>query len=211
MYDALLEITKEEEYKLIEGFGDLWIVKFFNIYHISGFVNKLEEKPELKKKLLKKYEEEWLNNFINKFKKNIVYKKVNYSFGDLVKFQYKIKMGKKLEKVLIEKEDIEELNFATDTKFNSENLLTKLDISQLGGKNNEESMSGYPYDYSDIDINGGGSGWNNELIGGNGEDDNDNFDDLDDKLDYSDNDNQDDDDYDPSSIYSTETVTENEE
>ena len=35
-----------------------------------------EEKPELKKKLLKKYEEEWINNFISKFKKEIVYKKV---------------------------------------------------------------------------------------------------------------------------------------
>jgi len=223
LYDTLLEITKEEEYKLIEGFGDLWMVKFFNIYHISGFVNKLETKPELKKKLLKKYEEEWLNNFINKFKKNIVYKKINYSFGDLVKFQYKVKMGKKLEKVLIEKEDIEELNFISNTK-NSNNLLTTLDISQLGGSYNIESTDNHIYDYSEIDINN--SGWNNELIendksnniingklvGGNGEDDgdDDNFD-INDKLGYSDNDNQDEDDFDPANIYPTEIVSENED
>ena len=54
LYDSLLEITKEEEIKLIDGFGDLWMTKFFNIYHISGFVNKLKSKPELKSKLLKK-------------------------------------------------------------------------------------------------------------------------------------------------------------
>ena len=159
LYDTLLEITKEEEYKLIEGFGELWMIKFFNIYHISGFVNKLEEKPELKKKLLIKYEEEWLNNFILKFKKEIVYKKVNYSFGDLVKFQYKIKMGKKLEKILIEKEDIEKIDFSTEMK-NNKNLLTKLDISQLGG-NNEDG---------DEDIS---SRWSNKLVGGRNEDNDD--------------------------------------
>ena len=32
LYDTLNEITKEEELKLIEGFGDLWMLKFFNIY-----------------------------------------------------------------------------------------------------------------------------------------------------------------------------------
>ena len=33
LYDSLIEITKEEEIKLIEGFGELWMIKFFNIYH----------------------------------------------------------------------------------------------------------------------------------------------------------------------------------
>jgi len=92
-------LSKIENLNLYDSlFGDLWMTKFFNIYHISAFVNKLEEKPELKTKLLKKYDSIWLNNFIEKFKKNVVFKKINYSFGDLVKFQYKIKMGKKLEK-----------------------------------------------------------------------------------------------------------------
>lgn len=202
----MLELTKEEEYKLIEGFGNLWMVKFFNIYHISGFVNKLEKKPELKIKLLKKYEEEWLNNFINKFKKNIVYKKVNYSFGDLVKFQYKIKMGKKLEKVLIEKEDIEELNFSSDTK----NLLTTLDISQLGGNNTDnEFINTHMYDYKEIDMDH--HGWNNVLVGGNDDTGEDDFD-TNDQLDYSESANQDDDDdFDPSNIYPTEIVSDNED
>jgi hypothetical protein len=205
LYDTLIELTKEEEYKLMEGFGDLWMVKFFNIYHISGFINKIESKPELKKKLLKKYDEEWLNNFINKFKKQVVYKKVNYSFSDLVKFQYKIKMGKKLEKVLIEKEDIEELNFSTETK-NPKNLLTNLDISQLGGgiNYNEDEIE----DYKDMNLVS--NNWDNIVMeGGNGED----MDDIDEQLSYQENDVQyeDDDDFDPTNIYPTELVSENED
>ena len=204
LYDTLLEITKEEEYKLIEGFGELWMVKFFNIYHISGFVNKLEDKPELKKKLLKKYEEEWLNNFISKFKKEIVYKKVNYSFGDLVKFQYKVKMGKKLEKVLIEKEDIEELYFSSETKGNK-NLLTKLDITQLGGFDDYRNKG-----YDEDDINNL-SRWDNILNGG-GDDDGEDIDGDDEQIDYQMEDMDDvDDDFDPSNIYPTELVSENED
>ena len=122
IYDTLLEITSEEELKLVDGFGELWMIKFFNIYHICAFVNKLEEKPEFKTKLLKKYDSIWLNNFIEKFKKETVFKKVNYSFGDMVRFQYKIKMGKKLDKILLEKEDIEDLDFKTEKK-NQQNLL----------------------------------------------------------------------------------------
>lgn len=132
LYESLLEITKEEELKLIEGFGELWMTHFFNIYHISAFVNRLETRPELKSKLLKKYDVGWINNFIEKFKSDIVYKKVNYSFGELVKFQYKVKMGKKLEKVLIEKEDIEDLNYVTEKKSHK-NLLEEISQEQLGG------------------------------------------------------------------------------
>lgn len=221
LFDTLLEITKEEEYKLIEGFGELWMIKFFNIYHISAFVNKLEDKPELKKKILKKYDEEWLEKFISKFKKEIVYKKVNYSFSDLVKFQYKIKMGKKLEKVLVEKEDIEELNFSYESKENK-NLLTKLDISQLGGSN---SFIEDKYDdeqifstwnnvlFDDNDMNNSNNSYNgyngyngnNVLFGGDDGDE-----DVDDTMNYAE-DMDDDDDFNLSNIYPNEILGENED
>ena len=116
LYETLKEITKEEENILTNAYGDFWITKFFNIYHISYFINKIEQNTQLKTELLKKYDERWLQNFINKFKNDVVFKKINYSYSDLIKFQYKIKMGKKLEKMELEKEDIEELNFKTVDK-----------------------------------------------------------------------------------------------
>ncbi len=137
IYDTLITLTQEEELKLSKGFGDLWMIKFFNIYHISAFVNKLETKAEMKKELLKKYDGNWITKFIQKFKNDVIFKKVNYSYADMIKFQYKIKMGKKLEKVMIEKEDLEEVSFITEEKFSkNNNLLYGIkDIIKTGGNN----------------------------------------------------------------------------
>jgi hypothetical protein len=135
LYETLKEITLEEEKSLTEGFGDLWYQKFFNIYHISEFVNKIESNSEIKKELLKKYDDRWLANLVNKFKNDVVFKKINYSYSDLIKFQYKVKMGKKLEKIELEKEDIEELNFKTQNK--TKNILNAIpdimNTTQSGG------------------------------------------------------------------------------
>jgi hypothetical protein len=121
LYETLKEITTDEEKSLSNGFGEFWMTKFFNIYHISEFVNKIEQNSTIKTDLLKKYDDRWLQNFINKFKSDVVFKKVYYSYSDLIKFQYKVKMGKKIEKIEIEKEDVEELNFKIQDK--SKNIL----------------------------------------------------------------------------------------
>jgi hypothetical protein len=144
LYNTLITITREEELKLIEGFGDLWMTKFFNIYHISAFVNRLETKPDMKKELLKKYDENWILKFISKFKNDIVFKKINYSYSDLIKLQYKIKMGKKLEKVMLEKEDIEDISFVTENKVSKKNNIL-YDINEIvkeGGFNNSNRQFG---------------------------------------------------------------------
>ena len=127
IYDTLITLSSEEESKLSKGFGDLWMIKFFNIYHISAFVNKLEKKPEMKKELSKKYDNEWIQKFIEKFKSEVVFKKINYSYSDLIKFQYKVKMGKKLEKVVLEKE-IEE--YLKNISVNNELKDTLFKLSQ---------------------------------------------------------------------------------
>lgn len=148
LYDTLLILTNQDELKLIDGFGDLWMTKFFNIYHISSFVNKIENKPELKKELLKKYDELWIEKFISKFKDEVILKKINYSYGDLIKQQYKIRMGKKLEKIIIEKEDIEDISFISSDKIynKSANILNNMSKtstkSQIGGDNDNDNDGG---------------------------------------------------------------------
>ena len=138
LYETLKEITIDEEKSLVNGFGDFWMTKFFNIYHISEFVNKIEQNSKIKSVLIDKYNDIWLQNFINKFKNDIVFKKVYYSYSDLIKFQYKVKMGKKLEKIEIEKEDVEELNFKIQEKtknilYNKPNISDK-NHNQIGGE-----------------------------------------------------------------------------
>lgn len=158
LYDTLLKINEEEFTRLNTGFGESWINKFFNIYHISGFINNLDKNPELKRKLFKKYLEDWLINFINKFKSKIIFKKVNYSYSELIKFQFKVKMGKKLEKILFKKEDIEDISFKTPEKNNkSENILYELSkgINQEGGDifDNSDNNQDNEIDDSDLSLN----------------------------------------------------------
>jgi hypothetical protein len=142
IYETLKTISIDDEKKLSKGFGDFWITKFFNKYHISAFVNKIQNNKEIKNTILNKFEEEWLTKFINKFKSDIVFKKVNYSYADLVKFEYKIKMGKKLEKMQLEKEDVEELNFENSNSFKNKNILYEVSQeilkNQVGGEGEVE-------------------------------------------------------------------------
>jgi len=132
LYDTLLTLNKKEEKELCDIFGDTWIIKFFNIYHISGFINKLENNSKIKKDLLKKYDDKWITNFINNFKNNIILKKINYSYSELVKLEYKYMMGKKLDKIIINNDDIQ---FEEKNKYSSSsNILYKLPIiNKTGG------------------------------------------------------------------------------
>jgi len=142
IYNTLKEITLDEERKLSRIFGEFWIAKFFNKYHISGFINDIESNGEIKRVILDKYEESWLVKFINTFKSDVIFKKVNYSYAELIKFEYKIRMGKKLEKLELEKEDIEELNFTKTTK-KSNNILYNVskEIKQQEGGNDDENQN----------------------------------------------------------------------
>jgi hypothetical protein len=153
IYNTLKEITIEEEKKLSRIFGEFWITKFFNKYHISSFINKLENNDKIKRVILDKYEESWLLKFINNFKSDVIFKKINYSYAELIKLEYKIRMGKKLEKINLEKEDIEELNFSKNTK-KSNNILydiSKEIIEQKGGKDeNDASESIEDYENEEL-------------------------------------------------------------
>lgn len=162
LYDSLITLSRDEELKLMKGFGELWMTKFFNIYHISAFVNKLDKKLDMKRELLKKYDKEWLDNFISNFKNEVIFKKINYSYSDLIKFQYKVKMGKKLEKVMLEKEDIEDISFKTKEKTDKgTNILYEIKeilkggetVTQYGGQFEESEYIEEPLDdFDDVPI-----------------------------------------------------------
>jgi len=143
LHDTLLEITLAEEKELNNGFGDFWMTKFFNIYHITSFVLSLEQQnSNAKAELFKKYDNRWLQNFINKFKTELIFKKIYYSYSDLIKFQYKVKMGKKLEKIEIDTDETEDLNFKTETHKTKNILYNIKELSkQLGGNNNINKLS----------------------------------------------------------------------
>lgn len=113
MYDTLMKLTQKDIKELTQGFGELWVTHFFNIYHISAFINKIKSDRTMKKDLLEKYDEEWLKLLINKINSDIIFKKIKYSYANQIKQQYKQKMGKKIEFVQVTKDDL--INFKTQT------------------------------------------------------------------------------------------------
>ena len=145
IYDTIVSVTPEEEKKLVKIFGEYWVIKFFNKYHISAFLNKLKTSPKMKAEILKNHTDEWLTKLINNFKTDVVFKKVHYSYSELIKMQYKVRMGKKLEKVEIEKEDVEEDDFAT--KLISKGNILYQNVMEGGYKNNSFMEGGYKNNY----------------------------------------------------------------
>ena len=138
LYNTLLTITVQDEKKLTNLFGEKWVTKLFNIYHISGFINSFTTSPNIKFELLKKYDDKWLSSFINNFKTDIIFKKVNYSYSELIKFQHKVKMGTKLKKMEIDIEDVEAMDFK-DSDAKSRNILYSIDETQMGGGTKDET------------------------------------------------------------------------
>ena len=106
LHTTLLKLTQKDIKELSNAYGELWISYFFNLYHISKFINAVKSDKKIKKELLEKYDELWLNNFIEKFNNDIIFKKIKYSYSDAIDKQYKVKMGKKLEKNLISNDDL---------------------------------------------------------------------------------------------------------
>ncbi len=142
--DSLMILSNEEENKLIEMYGDFWQTKFFNTYHISKFVNEIEKDTSVRKELLKKYDDKWINTFIDRFT-TVLFKKINYSYGELIDIQYKTKMGKKIEKIELDSNEVENLTLSTKQNlkdnilYNVSKELKAREFKQLK-KNKDENI-----------------------------------------------------------------------
>jgi hypothetical protein len=163
LHTTLLKLTQKEIKELTNAYGNLWITYFFNIYHISKFINSVKSDKKIKKELLEKYDELWLNNFIDKFNNDIIFKKIKYSYSDLIDKQYKVKMGKKLEKNLISNDDLIEYKLM-DADY-EKSILTGGDDDDVYELTND--------DYDDSDLNNDlTDDLNDEIINDNDNDNN---------------------------------------
>lgn len=167
LLDALVELSKNDSKILEEAYGKLWPSKFYNIYHTSLFINTLNDNKSKKDKIVKNHGEEWLLELMENIKQDIIFKKVNYSYAELIDLQFKIKMGKKLSKMITEADDLTELSLESTNKKGTKNLLN-LDANnflvQDGGEgfeeeeediyeiDNEEELPDIESMYEDVEI-----------------------------------------------------------
>ena len=131
LYDTLITLNEHEIDELVRGYGEMWISCFFNVHHISYFINKYKNNDTFRNEIFKNYN--FIDTFIDYFEDNYILKKIQYSYPDLIKQKYKVKMGKMYEKIMIEHDDIENLEFTKNANVIGENLLYQ---NQLGGDNN---------------------------------------------------------------------------
>ena len=141
LYNTLLILNTGEIELLKEGFGELWIDKFFNTYHISHTINEIETNTKLKNELIRKYDDMWINKIIEEFKNNILYKKINYSYSEIIKNDYINKMGKKLK--TIHRDEFLDINIKE--KETTENIL----YNKKGGEYEEKNINNTEIDNFD--------------------------------------------------------------
>jgi len=131
--DTIIELSTKEQDQLEKEYGELWLKYFFNIQHIAGFINKLKKDKKLYNEIKGVKGDKWVDNFINKFSSEVVIKKINYSYGELVKQQYERKLGKNIE--LLETDEYEK---ELQPSNYSQNILYEMDNILEGGNPEED-------------------------------------------------------------------------
>lgn len=145
LFNTLMELSLEEEKKLRKLFGNEWINKLFNRHHILSSIKKINASKDLNNKIKIKYGMTWMDEFKAQFESTVLFKKMNYSYGEFVKNEYMEKMGKKIEKLIIDKDDY-------DTEYNKGETVNLLnEITQLGGNITDGTMSNNQGMMSDSD------------------------------------------------------------
>ena len=136
-FDTLMTLNTTEIEKFNNAFGNNWYLYFFNMYHISYFINKIRTDETLKKKLLTKYSKSWIDNLLLNLTTDITTQKSNYSYNDLIYHKYRTKMGIKIKGV----EPFENNFILKNEEFESTSNILYKNIVQNGGNDDEEEES----------------------------------------------------------------------
>ena len=121
-YETLINLTKDD-YKILEkAYGNFWYKYFFNTYHLNSSILVIRESNTQKNELTEKYGKDWVDSHITN--KQVMEKKLIYSFESLIKDDLERKNKKKKETALNIELD-EEKDFTTIKKINMEKIFKK--------------------------------------------------------------------------------------
>jgi hypothetical protein len=152
-YETLINLTKDD-YKILEkAYGNFWYKYFFNTYHLNSSILVIRESNTQKNELTEKYGKEWVDSHITN--KQVMEKKLIYSFESLIKDDLERKNKKKKETALNIELD-EEKDFTTIKKINMEKIFKKkienYDSFNLKGGFDDEDEIGNTLNEIDDDV-----------------------------------------------------------
>lgn len=122
-YDALITLNKTEHKKLEEFYGVEWYNKFYNTYHIHHTLQMIKESNIQKKELIDKFGEKWYETNVSI--KQLIDKKILYSYESLIKDERLRKIVKKGRNVSVIESDDGQIDFTIQKKVDVNKLFTQ--------------------------------------------------------------------------------------
>lgn len=135
-YDTLVRLHKDEHKKLVDFYGHEWYLKFFNVYHINSSIITIKESPTQRNELIDKFGNEWYEKHINS--REIVEKKLIYSYESLIKDDRNRKITKKGRSMSLNEDDGES-DFTLTKKIDINKLYSK--ATQSREEINQEQLN----------------------------------------------------------------------
>lgn len=124
-YDALITLNKTEHKKLEEFYGAEWYNKFYNTYHVHHSIQLVKESNTQKKELIDKFGDKWYEKHITT--KQLIDKKILYSYESLIKDERLRKIVKKGRNVAVVESDDGQTDFTMQKKIDVNKLFSKHD------------------------------------------------------------------------------------
>lgn len=127
-YDALITLNKTEHKKLEDFYGVEWYNKFYNTYHVHHSIQLIKEINTQRKELTDKLGTEWYEKHIST--KQLIDKKILYSYESLIKDERLRKTLKKGRNVSTVESDDGQIDFTMQKKIDVNKLFQKHDIKR---------------------------------------------------------------------------------
>jgi hypothetical protein len=142
LYDTLVNLANGTDYKeLVKFYGEKWYTYFFNVYHINSTIFLIKDTVSQKDEILDLYGELWYEQHINI--KEILSKKIIYSYESVIKYELEKNNFKKGRNVAIGEID-DDIDYT---------LTKKIDYKKLFTVKNEEYNKVYNYSKKTTDKN----------------------------------------------------------
>ena len=144
-YDALIELSDQDNKILNNKYGAKWYQYFYNFHHINNIINTIKDTATKKKEIIAKYGQQWYNEHIESHK--LTEKRLIYTYEAMIKdenLRKTVKKGKVREYGSEEDADLDYTiavsKFKSDakkiTKHESSDSVTTESLSELNLLNN---------------------------------------------------------------------------